>query len=93
MGCPASPSLAAVSRETTKLSLIHFPYAACAGCFLHVTSFFFSLFSFVRATAETRIIPQSLPVQVVLQLSRDAERGEPVFHLLKIVQKLCPVIN
>lgn len=32
-------------------------------------------------------------VQVVLQLSRDGKRGEAVFHLLKIVYKLCPVIK
>ena len=54
-------------------------------------TFFFFPFSFVRATAETAI-PQSLPVQVVLQLSRDGERGETVFHLLNIVLKLCPMI-
>lgn len=32
-------------------------------------------------------------VQVVLQLSRDGEREEAVFHLLKIVYKLCPMIK
>lgn len=55
-------------------------------------SFFFFPFSFVRATAETKLFLKSLPVKVVLQLSMDHERGEAVFHLLKIVRKLCLTI-
>lgn len=55
LSCLSLPS-SSLGRDNKIPLLIHFPYAACAGCFLHVTSFFFfSPFSFVRATAETEL--------------------------------------
>lgn len=82
------PSLSSLEFESNNvILLIHFPYAAASGC---ISSFFF-FFSFLHlvlqgATAEVEPF-LSLPVQAVLQLSRDAGKREAVFHLLKIVYK------
>lgn len=60
----------------------------CFWLYFQLFFFFFSFLHLVLQGATAEVEPfLSLPVQAVLQLSRDVGKREAVFHLLKIVYK------